>query len=725
VDFCALLAMTELYFGSWIGWLPILGVAAAGLAWWLYHRPAIALENNIKWLLRTLRWLVFIWLIVLLLEPFFSSISPREFPPIVAIVHDNSESLVAGKDSAWFRSADHRKALNELINKLQAAGASVQLYAFGAETQSISAADSLKYTAGSTDIAGALISTAQKYNDQNLGAVILYSDGIATSGRNPVFAIENYRQPVFAVWGGDTAAQKDLIIESVLHNEISYLDTETPITVTVAANRFETKEVELRLTQQGKVLQSRRFAIGGSQPRQQIQFTTLLDKIGLQQFELHLTELEGEQNKQNNHKLFFIHVLENRLKIAVFAGAAHPDIGCFYKVFGRNPRFSFKEFIRKSEAEFYQMPTDADIAETDLYILHNFPAGVNDREILEKIYAQVEKNRRPLINIIGGNLSLTISPRQQEFIGLTTNRFSNRTDEALIYLSPNYENHVTGNIDRKFYALLESAPPLLRNETVWQLAPGSEVFGKAKIKGIRLDYPLFVLQDHNGRKVMTLLGEGIWRYRMHTYLETGAFTLFDDWIQGLTQWLTTREDKRKFRVYPVKNLFSGDERIIFKGQAYDDSYNPLSQAEIKLVITDASERKFDYYLTEAQAGNYILELNNLAEGTYRYTATGAVKNKVIGTDGGQFSVGRSDIEFTRLQADIETMRQIAHRTGGNLMYVRNTGTLADSVLSRPGMRPVIEYARNTLSLNRFRWPLILAILLLTTEWIIRKRNGLV
>jgi hypothetical protein len=174
----------------------------------------------------------------------------------------------------------------------------------------------------------------------------------------------------------------------------------------------------------------------------------------------------------------------------------------------------------------------------------------------------------------------------------------------------------------------------------------------------------------------------------------------------------------------VKPLFGGDERVLFRGNAYDESYNPLGGVDIKLGVTDAAGRTTDYFLRETAPGVYGEELTNLPEGTYRYTATGRKDGREIGTDRGEFSVGSSALEYIRLQADAELLRQLATRTEGTFRTARNLPQLAQDILAAPTVKPLVTERRTTAPLHRLLLPLLLVLALLSTEWVLRKRNGL-
>jgi hypothetical protein len=103
---------------------------------------------------------------------------------------------------------------------------------------------------------------------------------------------------------------------------------------------------------------------------------------------------------------------------------------------------------------------------------------------------------------------------------------------------------------------------------------------------------------------------------------------------------------------------------------------------------------------------------------------GTKNGRQVGTDAGEFSVGSSAVEFVNLQADAELMRQLALRTGGTARTARQLEALTQDILAQPTVRPVVNTKRATAPLHRFLLPLLVALCLLSVEWVLRKRNGL-
>jgi hypothetical protein len=700
---------------------------AGGLSYWMYRNVKIAIPNALRWGLNALRFITIFVILLLFLEPLWTAITEEKNPPIVVVLQDGTESMLAQKDSAWLKK-QYPQIFNQLSAKLEGADIRVQPFVFGAgDVKRLKSIDSVDYKKSGSDLAAALEQITEQYANQNLAAIIVASDGISTEGKNPVNLTEQIKVPIFTALIGDTTRARDLIIESVLFNEISYLNTESPIQVNVRGQGITSENVSVTLAQRGKTIATQNVTLSPGNPTAKVNFNVKLDQVGIQQYEIHLNQIPNEISYQNNHQYIFIRVLETRLKVALFAGGPHPDVGALKKTLQKDNRYLLTPYVRKSESEFYENnPLSADFSQADIFIFQNFPASVNDRPILDKIYAECDRRKIPIMHFVGSGLRMNIHPRQKDFMGITAERTTTTASDAFINLQANYKNHSTYRFDdeAKFREWINSAPPLQRNDSEWRAKPGTEVFAKAKIKGIALDYPIFGLQESNGMKNMVWVGENFWRLRSHNFLTFENFDLFDEWMYNLIQWLTTKSDNRRFRVFPSKNLYTGDERIIFKGQAFDDSYKPISGAEIKLQITDPQGKKFDYTLKEAQAGAYSLELSNFEEGTYSYTASGTKNGQNLGGDAGQFSVGRSAIEFVNLRADAPTMQQLAIRTDGQFVFAKDLLTLGDAIIRKPTVKPLVELKKSTQAMHRFLWPLILALTLLSIEWVVRKRFGM-
>jgi hypothetical protein len=707
-------------------WLALVCLAiAGGLSYWMYQRLNVEISTWLRRGLMALRFLSLFLILLLLLEPLFTTIFEQKNNPIIVVLQDGSESVVAHKDSNAVKSTVP-KFLAQLRDALEKEDWGWQPFIFGNDLEPLPKFDTIRYNRSGTDLAQALSDVSEQYANQNLGAIVCVSDGIVTAGLNPRNIADKLNVPIFSVLVGDTTTSKDLLIESVLYNELTYKNTETPIQVTVRNRAMGNRVVQVKLTQRGALVASQTVTLSDNLPVANANFNVKLTQAGIVQYEVSIDELPGEVSYQNNRQLIFIKVLETRLRVAFFANGPHPDVGALQRCLQKDDRYAVVPFIRKSETEFYNNP-NLDLSNIDVFILQNFPAIANDKPILDKIYQEVDNRRVPLLHFVGSSTRLNIHPKQRDYMALFANAYRGAASEAFLSIQPAYINHSSYRFTDQdlFKKWLESAPPLLRNDSEWQAKPDALIFAKTKIKGIALDYPFFAAQDNARQKNVVFLGENFWRYRLHCYTETQSFDLFDEWIYNLIQWSATKSDNRLFKVYSSQSKYTSTEPVLIKGQVYDDSNKPISGAEVKLSLANADNQKTDYYLSEPQTGNYQLTIQNLKEGTYSFVATGTYRGKALGTDVGQFSVGRSAIEFVQLRADYETMQQMALRTKGNFYTLKDNPDVAKAILNHPAIKPIVDLKKETQSLNRLLWPIILILILLATEWVIRKRYSLI
>ncbi|NBU52515.1 MAG: hypothetical protein EBS24_07835, partial [Chitinophagia bacterium] len=157
---------------------------AAIYALGLYFREKNLKENKawIPTVLGTLRFLSVLFILFLLLTPLLRQNLTQEEKPIIVALRDISSSISSAGDQEEVKIAD--RYLEGIIDNTADKYDWRKLY-FGQEVKN-DAADSLN--ALTTDISNSLEYVTEIYEDQNLGAIILLSDGIYNSGRNPIYS---------------------------------------------------------------------------------------------------------------------------------------------------------------------------------------------------------------------------------------------------------------------------------------------------------------------------------------------------------------------------------------------------------------------------------------------------------------------------------------------------------------------------------------------------------
>ena len=667
-------------------------IFAAGLSYFMYRGTRDILPRRVQWLLTAFRFLVFTFIGILLLQPLLNTLKKLSYAPIIAVLQDVSESLVIQKDSNFVKE-EYPGLLKDFTGAFNGDDYELNLFSYANDISNELDVDSMQFDQTGTNISRAINEVQQLYQNQNLGAIVLVSDGISTAGTNPLYTIEGLQQPIYTVLIGDTTIQQDVKIKEVLFNEIAYLNNEMPIQVNVQTSGYDQADLKITLRNNDKVLGTNSIKLGRNKPQGSVSFLVKPETVGLQQYEVSVTRLNNEITYRNNYRRIFINVLENRVKIALFAGAPHPDIGGIRQALERDERYELQEFVLQRPGRYYESPTNYNLSDYDLFILHNFPNSSADKAMVQELVDEIKERKAPMMFFVGKFTDLRNMQPLYEYMGITPKNFNLRSEEITLNFSPEYAQHSTYTFSESWIRWANDAPPIYRNRSNWEPKSTAEVFATVKIKNIALDYPVYALQNYLGRKNMVFLGENFWRMRAHSYREYEDFDFFDEWFFNNITWLMVQDDKRRFKVEPSRRIFSGSDPVSFKGQAYDESYNPISGVEIRLNLRSPDGKVNDYYLNEISDAQYFVELNNLTEGTYSYVAEGRHNDRIIGTDKGQFSVGKSNIEHFQLQANRDVLQQMALRTGGEFIYARNLDELPEKLKALETLKPVSDFKR--------------------------------
>ena len=192
-------------------------------------------------------------------------------------------------------------------------------------------------------------------------------------------------------------------------------------------------------------------------------------------------------------------------------------------------------------------------------------------------------------------------------------------------------------------------------------------------------------------------------------------------MSQIVQYLSVKNDKRRFRVSLAKNIFDENEQIIFDAELYNDNYELINEPSAQLVITDEDGREFNYTFNPTGRA-YRLNAGILPVGNYRFRA-----NVNTGTENlsynGQFSVQAVQLERYETTADHGLLRLLSERFGGQLLDRAAFANLPQLLEERGTVKPVLYETATTRSLINLKGIFFLILGLLTLEWFLRRYFG--
>jgi hypothetical protein len=204
------------------------------------------------------------------------------------------------------------------------------------------------------------------------------------------------------------------------------------------------------------------------------------------------------------------------------------------------------------------------------------------------------------------------------------------------------------------------------------------------------------------------------------YATSEKTEIFDETFSKLIQYLSTVEDKRKFRFFPTQNEFTDSSPVIFEGQVYNDLFEKIYGNKIDLKLIDEKGKTSAYSYTLSPGGERY-RVGGLKEGAYRFIATTEINSKME-IASGQFSVKEQNIEPVNVVADFGLLKKLSRATGGKF-YHQNEWNQLISDFKKTQPKKLIHSEESFNPFIHVKWFFFLLLLLISAEWFSRKYLG--
>lgn len=669
---------------------------------WLLYRKGKELKEAKPWLKKLvfgLRFLAVSLIAFLVLSPLIKLINRESERPVIVLLQDNTGSIRQVKDSAFYKK-EYPGLIEDLREKLE------ESYDFRSYSFDNTLNDSfrLDFQGKETNLSKAMQEINTLYLNRNVGALIVASDGIYNQGSNPLYIPNEIKAPIYTIAMGDTTLQRDLMIARINHNQLAYLDNTFPVEVVVNANKLPGKNSVLKIERDGVVLATQPISISNQAFIQTYPFQLKADKSGVLRYKVSLSAVDGEFTFANNSREFFIEVIDSRQKILILADAPHPDVAAIRQSLQSNGNY---EVEVKLASEF-----TTSVKPYSLVILHQLPSKTN---MIQRVVQELDNSNVPAW-FIAGNSSLpgalnTVQPLVQFLSG------KGSMNDASPRLNKDFALFTLSDDLRKAFNTFE---PLQVPYANYRVQPSAAVMLRQKIGSVETDYPLLAFSSDATRKTGILLGEGIWRWRLQDYLEHDDQNLFNEFISKIVQYLSVRNERKNFRIVS-KNSFNENEPVTFEAEVYNASYELVNTPDVLVNVFDSENRKYAYSMSKTTTA-YSLNAGIMRPGDYRYEASVVLAGKSY-TAAGRFVVKPVLAELSSITADHTLLRTLAIRNSGELFLPRDLLKIAERIQAREDVKPISRSQVSLKELIQLKWIFFLILILLGTEWFLRRRNG--
>ena len=640
----------------------------------LYNNKAKLISKNVNLFLFVIRFFYLSVILLLLLNPIIKLNNNYFEDPILIFAKDNSTSI----------NEDITDELISLKNNLN----NFKSYEFSFSDKIYNGF--IKNTGLKSNFSNLFAELNNKFEGRNVAGLVLASDGSYNTGLNPQYLSYNF--PVYCIALGDTTFKKDLRIDKVETNEVTFLGNSFPLEVSIASSIKN--DVKSRLViKDGKIkLYDEIVTFKKDNNYKIVKLDLVADKVGLLNLDVKILPINGEENLTNNAFTKYIDVIDYSSSILILKNTNTPDLAAFNNSISKNPRYNvvIKDINEEYIIDKYQLIV--------LFGINTIPDNLLNHKVslivfnsVNSYYENFEKNIKFYNDKNKYPITISLNNRFSKFT--FSDELNNLVNSAPPLFSSNFDQKLKGNFDF-----------ILKNKQVESLAKSS----------------VMMIKYIDEKKIAFVTAEGFWRWKFFDYKINNSNIAFDEIFLKLTQYLIIDDDKSLLRI-KYKNDYDQDESVVINAELYNESYELVNDKEIKFIISDNLFNTKEYIFSK-KSNTLFVDLGVLKPGKYNYVARvdGSDENKT-----GFFNVKKIQLEQMSDVVNHKTLNHISNQSGGKFFYLNSLKELESVINSSALNKKIIHSKQNIVSFLGITNLLILLIFLILLEYFLRKYNGLV
>ena len=757
----------------WPAWvIPLIGALGAELVFWSYRYERTAVSPRRGGWLLGLRLATLGLLLWILLQPVWSRFVEREIEREVIIMIDDSASMDLVDDGQTKTRLELAREQLEASGVLEELDGKVGIREIRAARRALM--DDKTEVEGwdqATDLSGGLETVLDQVPPDQLAGVVLLSDG----RHNRPGSVEDVARrfgildaPIAVIPSGSDVPPKDAAIISVRSPDSVYLGDRIRVGALLKFDGYRGKKAKLQLFAGDKELDSREISIPQDNYREEVKFRHAPEEGGVGEYRVVLSGLEDETFENNNQWNFQTVVSDARTNVLLIDQHPRWEFRYLRNLFyGRDQSIHLQSVLLKpdrisghtppkvvasasrpfGDANATHLPESEDEwRKFDVIIIGDIgPDSLSNEQW--NILSNCVKERAALLVLVAGPESMPHafdSDVAKELIPVnyeSSRRTFYGSDETFRFALTNTgRNHpITAQVEGQMNneKLWKEFPVIRWRHPVKGLQPGAEVLlyaedankKKTKVTSAEsleaalsevakrrvreAENALLVTRQTGSGKVAMLLADRTWRLR------EGVGDIYHHRFWGqLVRWgagPNLRAGTETIRLGTDQLTYTGDDRVRIMTRLRDNNLNPIADQDPVAEVTHESGEVTQVPLKFRENSNGLYE--NLA-GPFRRPGTYEVKVRDEVITSFRVVGARSAVELSETTLNQPLLDSIARMSGGRVFD--GEGTLAELFLRGDETRTEL---RET-SLWDI-WPVFLLLaILLTAEWVIRRRGGL-
>lgn len=659
---------------------------AAGISYFQYFHKSVR-GSGLRWLFGGLRFLSVLILLWLLINPRIQKTWYEEEKTPLAVVADNSESVTyLNSDRVAREVFDKLRKDSRLKEKFE-----IQSFRFDSETQT---SDALDFKGRQTSVESVAKNLSAIYRNRKFPAILI-TDGNQTRGADYVHRFES-GTAVFPVVLGDTTRQTDLRVSRINVNKYAFLKNKFPVETFVQYSGDKPVEANLEIRKGNTVVASRKVALSDAKRSAVVELLLPADKTGLQLYKAVVSALPSEKNTVNNAKSFVVEVMDQRTEVALVTSVNHPDIGALKRSIESNSQRKVTIVSPASQEDWGRFNVFV-LYQPNSQFSHIFDRlASSDAGCL--IISGMDTDFR-LLNSKQTMIEFRTSSQPENYLPLFNEQFGLFAAEALPF---------------------EEFPPLEHPFGTIKASASVNELLSSSIRNVSTGAPLLGFGEDKGKRWGFVLGEGIWKWRLQSYLTLRSFESFDVFVDKWVQYLSTH-NTRKSLVVNHESFYNSGDPVEITAQFFNKNYEFDEKARLNITLVHRASKKSRSFDLLRSGNAFKVNLDGIETGAYDFKVRELNSNASYS---GYFELLDFDIEQQFVNPDLERLNQLAGISGGKTYLPDQTDALVSALLESPDYQTVEKEMTRRVPLIDSLWLLVALGVLLSAEWFLRKYHGM-
>lgn len=626
-----------------------------------------------------------------------------------------------------------------------------RLFRFAEDAGRVESAAALEFRGARTDLAGALLHTADELGAASLAGLVLLTDGAHTADGEPLDeALLDLRARgirVYPVAIGQESFETDVelgrpeVPARALRGAL--LELRVPLRATGLAGRTARVEV----LDEGRIVAVEMVRFAGDRTETVATILAPVEEPGVRRLRFRVAPFPGEPITRNNERSVLLTVEDRELDLLYFEGQPRWEMKFARRAVAGDPELRLATLLRTADGKFYRVDV-ADAEELaggfpdtreELFrysgvVLGSVEASFFTKDQLDMLRDLVSQRGGGLLTLGGGDAYAEGGYRDTpvaEILPITLPETEAPPDPGLrlreLAVAPTRAgvSHPVVRLDpdaetsRERYRTL---PPLSSVHLPARPKPGATVLLEGVPESGEAE-PVLAIQRFGRGRVASLSVQDLWLWQMDAGVAVEDQTHELLW-RRLLRWLAADAPRRvEVRAEPARALVG--ESVTLRARALDEHFLAVNDAVVEATLETPAGAVETVPLrwTGQGDGEYEGSVRAGAAGLYRVEVRAGLTGEGAGAPPraeASFEAGPVDDEFFDAEADLDLLSRIASATGGRVYGPEDASRLAlDLSIAETGAT-VIE--------RRDLWnaPAVFLLLFafLAGEWCLRRFRGL-